>query len=526
MEATETLGWIDWTVVAIYFVAIAGIGLWFARQQASSDDYFVGGRNVPGWAAGISLFGGSISTATLLAFPAHGFGGDSTRLLPGIMLLPVAIYTTLLIIPLYRNLVKVSAYEYLERRFGYPARAYAAFTYLSVQLFRMALILFLMSGAIHVMTGWDIRAIIVTCGLVTIVYTTLGGVRAVIWTDVLQSGVLLIAGLFCVGILLFMPEGGPTHSLAIAWEASKFKLADLSLDMTQATILVMILYGVVQYADIYTTAQTSVQRYLVVPSTRQAQEGVWIGNIGCVFTWTLFLLVGVLLYSYSQIHPEQLPAAVVADPMRVFPYFILTQLPGGMVGLLLAAMCAAAMSSLDSVMNAMSLTTVHDFILRFHKGAGTRRQLFLAKVVSCFWGLAGTVTAFALIGVREALDFSFTVFSILAGGVFGMFLLGFFVRRAHALGIYVGLAAGTAMSVWAALDNLGTAGFPVPAVMENHPFPVHVFLTATCSNLTSFVVGYIASLLLPDVTKRNSTGLTFWDTLHFSMNSPPKKEML
>ncbi|MBN2578842.1 MAG: sodium:solute symporter [Pirellulales bacterium] len=509
-EPVTTIHWIDWTILGVYFCIIVAVGFWIARRQRSADDYYVGGRTMPGWAAGLSLFATSISTATFLAYPAHGFGGDWTRLVPGLMLPVVAIYLVSLVIPFYRSVVRVSAYEYLERRFGYPARVYAAVIYILTQLFRMGFVLFLMAKAIHTMTGWDLRTIIVVCGLATVVYTTLGGVRAVIWTDVLQSLILFGGGLGCLAILLFRPEGGPGHVLQIAYHAGKFKIADLSLDPTRASILVMMLYGLVQYGDNYSTHQTCVQRYLSVPSLRQARQGVWLGNLSCVLTWTLFLLIGTLLCSFYTIHPDQLPAEVAADQTKVFPYFMATQLPVGLVGLFLTAMCAAAMSSLDSAMNSLSLTTVKDLVLKWRPIVSERGQLILAKAVSCGWGLAGTCAALSMIRVEKALDFSITVFSILAGGMFGMFLLGFFARRAHAMGVYVGLVAGAAVSLWAATGELADAGLPLPAMLANVTFPFHVFLTAACSNAVSFGVGYLASRILPNRSQRDPAGLTVW----------------
>ena len=509
-QVVRAIGTIDWTVLVVYLAAMTLGGLWLAKRQRSTEDYFVGGRNVPGWAAGLSLFATSISTATFLAYPGHGYGGDWALLVPGLMLPLVAIYTTMIVVPFYRATVKVSAFEYLERRFGRLARTYAAIQYIFFELFRMGFVLFLAARAIHAMTGWDVRAIILVGGVVVIIYTAIGGIRAVIWTDVFQSITLFAGGLLCALLLLLTPEGGPGRVVGIAHAAEKFNLGELRLDLTSPTVLVMVLYGLFSYAAFASLLQTGVQRYLSVPTTRSAQRGVWIGAISCVLTWMLFILVGTLLYSYYQIYPDRLPTSVAEHQLEVFPYFIATQLPQGVIGIFLAAMCAAGMSSIDSSMNALSLTTLQDLFGRFVTRLSLRLNLVLAMGISVFWGVLGTTVALSMIRVESALEFSYVVISILGGGLFGVFLLALFVRRAHALGVYVGLAIGIAVTLWATLDKLLDLGLPLPEILRGS-FPLHVYLTGPIANTVTFVVGYIASMILPDVTRRETIGLTFWD---------------
>jgi SSS family solute:Na+ symporter len=414
----------------------------------------------------------------------------------------------------------MSVYEYLERRFGYLTRAYAASLFILLNIFRMGFILFLAATAIHTMTDWDKRWIIIVSGLVTIAYTVIGGIEAVIWTDVLQSIVLLGGGLLCAGILLFTPEGGPAHVVRIAQDAGKFKLAECSLDLSEPTIVVMLLFGLVTYAANYTMGQDAVQRYLAVPSTREARKGMWLGTCSCVLTWTLFMFIGTLLYSYYTVRPDQLPADVAAAQTRVFPHFVMTRLPPGVVGLILAAMCAAAMSSLDTSVNSMAMVTVHDFYQRWRPGTSDRRRLRLARGATCFWGVLGTVAGLAMIRVEKALDFSYVVASILGGGLFGVFLLALFVRRAHSRGVWIGLAAGVLMTAWGTYDELvidpaiaqyAALGLAVPRIIRVLDLPAHTLLLTVLANAVSFAVGYIACRVIPDARPRDPAGLTVWD---------------
>jgi SSS family solute:Na+ symporter len=500
---------IDWTILALSVVVVAAAGSYFARRQKSTEQYFVGGRRVPGWAAGLSLFAASISTITFLAYPGQGYGGNWTLLLPGFMLPVVILLVAYVILPFYRRFVRMSAYEYLETRFGYPARAYAAFLYLAMNLFRLSFVLFLSSKAIHTLTDWDIQAIILVSGAITIVYTVLGGIDAVIWTDVLQSLILLAGGVFCVVVLLLAPEGGPLQAIQIAYDAGKFRVADLSLDLTRPTILVMMLYGLFSFGGGYITTQDCVQRYLATPTTRDARRGLWLGTLSCVATWTLFMTIGSLLYSYYTLNPDQLPASVGADQEKVFPHFIMTRFPTGAIGLVLAAMVAASMSTLSSVMNAMSMVTVCDFLNRIRRFDTDSRQLLLGKLTTCVWGVLGTVTALSMVKVQRALEFSYVIGAILSGGLLGIFMLAFLVRKAHARGIYVGLIAGVLVTAWGTIEKLGELGLPIPEFLAALQFPGHTFLVIVCSNVASFAVGYLACVLLPDAEKRRS--LTVWD---------------
>ena len=494
---------IDWIILGLYLAVIAWMGTSFARRQKTTESYFIGGRSVPWWAIGLSFFGTSISTGTFVAIPGQAYGGDWRPHLANMMLPVAALFAVWYVVPLYRRKVKMSAYEYLEERFGYGARFYTSVIYLSSRLFKAGLVLFLMAKAISAMTGWNPFTIILISGLVAIIYTMMGGLEAVIWTDVLQSVTLFAGGLICLGVLWFGTDQGG-NLLPLAWEAGKFRMADFSLDWSRMTVLVTVFYGVFGAANSYTTYQDSTQRFLAASSTRDAQKSVWMGVVGCLITWNIFMLIGTSLHSYYQIHVDQLPAEIAASEMQVFPYFVASHLPVGVTGLILAGMCAAAMSSLDTMINSMAMVTVRDFYLRLRPQASDRRQLWLGRVASCFWGgLGAGAGLLMLLGVEKAMQFSFTMFSILGGGLFGLFLLAFFVPRAHALGVYVGLACGVLISGWALADQalvtiLTFFGREAPTrLIESLRYPFHPWMTIFVSNLASFTVGWIASWLLP-----------------------------
>jgi SSS family solute:Na+ symporter len=504
-----TVGTIDWVILGLSVLGVAAGGTWFARRQRSTEQYFVGGRSVPGWAAGLSMFANVISTITFLAYPGQGYGGDFRLLLPGLMLPVVILFVAGAVIPFYRRFVRMSAYEYLEQRFGYPSRAYAAIVFLALNLFRLSFILFLSAKAIHTVTGWDIRTIILVSGAITIVYTVAGGIEAVIWTDVLQSFIMLGGGVMCVIVLLLAPESGPLEAVRTAYAAGKFRLAECSLDLTRPTIVVTVLYGLFSFGNGYITTQDSVQRYLATPTTRQACRGVWLGAFSSIAIWTMFMFIGSMLFVYYRLHPEQLPAAIAADQEKVFPHFILTRFPAGTIGLVLAAMVAAAMSTLSAVMNCLSMVTVCDFLGRASVFRSDRRRLMLGRVATCAWGIIGTAAALLMINVARALDFYYVVTSILCGGLLGIFMLAFLVRRARAAGVYAGLVAGVIIPAWGAMDRLIGLGLPLPAFLQHARFPFHPYLVIVCSNAAAFLVGYGVCRLLPPPV--SGSGATLWD---------------
>ena len=503
--------YVDWIVLGGYLLVIVLLGIWVGRRQKNTEEYFVGGRQVPWWAAGLSLFGTSISTGTFIAMPGQAYGGDWTYFFPNLMVIPAALVVAWLVIPFYRRVARMSAYEFLEHRFGYGARVYAALLTLINAIFWMGMILFLMAKAIHAMTGWDIYLVAIVTGAIAVTYTTVGGLQAVIWTDVLQSITLFGGGLFCIGALLLAADGG--ELVQTAYEADKFVLPELSLNLLAPSILVMAMFGFLDLTDGRACSQGSVQRYLAVPTTRDAQKSVIFGSLSSLVTWIIFIAIGTLLFSYYRLNPELLPDNIAAKETQVFPYFVMSELPVGVTGMILAGICAATMSSLDTVINMSALITVYDFYGRFRPEASDRTKLLLGKASALGYGILGIAIALWLIasGVEEALKFNMKVFSILGGARLGLFILGMFVRRAHAVGVYIGLVVGVLVSLWGSMDVV-LVNFDVDMeTIERVRFPLHTLMVLFCTNVATVLVGWWASLLIPDRSGRDATGWTVFD---------------
>ena len=493
---------IDIAVVLLYLAALVGIGFWFARKQVSTDAYFAGGRNVPTWAIGFSVLATLISSVTFLAYPGEGYSGNWIRLVQGLMVPLVLVFTVWWLVPAYRKVIRLSAYEYFEKRFGYGARLYSSLAFSLIHFSKMGTVFFLLALALSRMAGVDTYTTVLVLGVLTVLYTLIGGIEAVVWSDVVQGVILVFGGLACAGVLLFSPEAGPAAIIEGAWAAGKMRLghADPSvsgLDLTKLTALVMALNGIFYAIQRYGADQTMVQRFLLARTDEQAERAALGGALMCVPIWALFMLIGTLLWSFYQTVP--LPEGIRAD--AVFPWFIMTQLPPGVTGVILAALIAAAMSSLDSDLNCLAAVGVEDYYRRFKPDATDRQCLKVGRWIVVAGGVFAIAVAMGYIAAegKNALAVAFDLYAIFSGGIAGLFFLAFFTRRANAKGVYVGIVACVLFTGWAVLSakTFVLGGVSIHLDMGDWAYTHHSYLLGVYSHIVLFVVGYLASLLFP-----------------------------
>jgi solute:Na+ symporter, SSS family len=508
--------WPDLIIIAVYLLAVAWIGWRCSRRQTSTETYFLAKRSIPHWAMAFSMFATLISSITFIGYPGSGYASNWNELVQGFMVIGALLLVGLVVIPFYRHVVGVSAYEYFGKRFGYGARAYSALAFSLGHFSKMGFVFFLLALTIHSMTGWNVITIILVTGVVTILYTMIGGLEAVIWTDFMQ-GIIMWIGVVAVLIVLFtiMP-GGIGEAFSLAREHDKFSLGSFDFDLKQKGFWAMSLYGFFWFFQKYTGDQTIVQRYLVAKSDREALKGVAAGALMCVPIWTLFILVGTLLWAYYQLSGELLPAHVdKAD--KVFPYFLSTKMPVGLAGLFMAALFAAGMSTLSSDLNCLSAVAVEDYYRKLFPNATDARRLLVGKVVVAVCGVAALAIAIviALAGER-VFALYLTVSSILTGGIAGIFILAFLSRRSNKGGIWVGIIACLVFTTWATLTSgkspvldLGRYGFPYPGIM-----------IGVIGHLVVVVFGYAASFLFHPPS-RESQELTLWGWLARRKATPP-----
>ena len=359
--------WLDGVVIAGYFVAIIAIGLRFARHQTSTEAYFVAGRSIPAWAIGLSLQATIISAVTFIAYPGSGYAGNWSMLVPGIMVIVVPLIVGSTVIPFYRRVVGMSAYEYFGRRFGYPARAYSSLAFALGTFAKMAFVIYLLALTVASMTGWRLEFVAVGIGAITVFYTLVGGLEAVIWADVMQGFILWAGVLTCLGYLLFLSPGGASAGLRLSLASNKFSLGSTAFLFSKPTIVVLTVYGFFWYLQKYTADQTMVQRYLAAKTDRDARKAIFLGAAMCIPAWMIFMFIGTELWSFYKSTGEALPAYITKSD-QVFPYFIRTHVPAGIAGLIVAALFGAAMATLSSDLNCLATVVVEDFYRHFFTG--------------------------------------------------------------------------------------------------------------------------------------------------------------
>jgi len=486
-------GALNYAVLGVYLAALVAMGVWFSRRERTTDDFFKAGGRIPWWAAGLSIFGTQLSAITFMAIPAKTFGTDWRYFWLNMAIVLLAPFIVYLILPFFRRLNVTTAYEYLERRFNLAARLIGSLMFMALHLGRIGIILFLPSIALSVVTGINVETCILVMGLLSITYTVLGGIEAVIWTDVLQVIVLLGGALLCLGMIVFTLPMGPGELVRLAGEAGKLHAFDFRPVLTAPTFWVVLVGGLPATFVSYGTDQTVIQRYLTTPDEASAARGIWTNAILSIPATLLFFSVGTALYVFYASRPEQLNPTI-ENPAAIFPWYIVTRLPNGVAGLLIAGVFAAAMSSLDSSMNSIATAVTTDWYGRFRPAATDHRRLGVARAATVAVGLAGTAFALVMAGweIKSLWDQLSRFIGLFASGLGGLFLLGIFSRRAHGTGAVVGLVASClvqyVVSQWT---------------------PLHLLLYAATGIGSCVVLGYAASLVLPS-PRQSLDGLTLY----------------
>lgn len=459
------LGALDIAILAAYCGVLVGMGLYYQRKCRTAQQFMVADRTIPAWAAGLAVMSAYTSSISYIATPGKAYDSDWHVFIFSLCIIPVAWLVCRYAVPYYRKMQLVSVYAFLEDRLGAWGRVYAAFSFLLFMIGRMAVILYLVSLLINTFVPWNIVIIIVVIGAVTIVYTLLGGMEAVIWTDVMQSIVMIIGVTFCAISLSRDIFSGPEPLVQAALDADKFSLGSLKLSLAATempspldpskmalsrTIWVMVLYGITENLRNLLADQNYVQKYSAVPTERDAKRSVWFAMLIYIPLTAVFLYIGTALFAFYSGRESELIAQGVTKGDQVFPYFIATQLPTGLKGLILAAIVAAAMSTVDSALNCSSTVLLLDFHKRFFcPDMSEKASLLYLRSATVIWGVLGTAFALLMIRAKSALDTWWQISGIFGGGILGLFLLSLLRVR---LVLWQGLAAigvSVAVITWA-----------------------------------------------------------------------------
>lgn len=483
---------LDLMVLVGYFIVTGAVGLAFWRRSRSVEGFTAAARNQPGWLLGISIVGTYVSSISFLALPGKAFAANWNPFVFSLSL-PIATWISVKwFLPFYRTGHLLSAYSHLEVRFGPWARVYASICYLLTQLARIGTVTYLMALPLAELLRWDLRWIIILTGISTTLYTFVGGIGAVIWTNAIKTFILVVGALVSVVVLVRgLPEGlGQLFRLAA--EHDKFSLGNFGVDLDQPTFWVVLIYGVVINLQNFGVDQNFVQRYQTAKSDAEARKSLWLGGLLYVPISAGFFFIGTALFAYYTAHLDALPAEyrALGKADAVFPYFIVTALPTGFTGLLVAAIFAAAMSTISSSLNSSATIVLNDYYQRFFRPQSTeRQQMVVLHLATMAMGILGTGMALAMIHVKSALDAWWTLAGIFGGGMLGLFLLGFLSRRTTNRAAIAGVCAGVLVILWLSLSPNWTGA---PAAWRS---PFHSFLVVVFGTGALLLVGMTVTLI-------------------------------
>lgn len=466
--------------IIVFSLFIAGtllFGCSFFTKNRSSSEYTSAGGRLPAWVVGMSIFATYVSSISFLALPGNAYLGNWNPFVFSLSIPLASWIAAKYFVPFYRSISSISAYSYLEERFGYWARVYASCCYLLTQVARIGSVLYLMALPLHTMLGWSVPVIIVVSGLCVVIYSVLGGITAVIWTDAIQGIVLIVGALACTLVLLFSMPEGPSQLFSIAMDHDKFSLGSFGPELNMTTFWVTLVYGLFINLQNYGIDQNYVQRYKTAKDDKSARAAALFGGLLYVPVSMFFFFIGTALFAYYSASPGLLPEGIAND--AVFPYFIVHGLPTGITGLLIAAICAAGMSTVSTSINSSATIILTDFFQ--HKRKMTDKQsMYVLYATSFILGMLGIGLGLAMMSVQSALEAWWSLAAIFSGGMLGLFLLGYMVKRVRSIHAMTGVICGVILIAWMSFGN-------------NTIF--HNYLTIVFGTILIFFVGFLFSVL-------------------------------
>lgn len=472
------LPFFDILVIVIYFLLISGLGYYYSKRQKNTEDFFRGGQRIPFWAAGISIFGTALSPITFMAIPAKTYSTDWSYFLLNMSIFLSLPLVILLFIPYYRQKKLNTPYEYLEIRFSSIIRLLGSCCFILYQIGRIGVILFLPSIALNLVTGVDIFLCIALMGGVSLIYTLMGGIEAVIWTDVIQVFVLMGGVSLSLILIIIDTENGFSGIIEQAKIYGKFNAFDLTLSLKEPTVWVMLFGGFFINLTTYGTDHTMVQRYLVTPTQKEAQKSLWIGALLTIPATFIFFFMGTALFVFYQVNPSALNNNFINND-AIFPWYIVSQLPGGVSGILIAAIFAAAMSSLSSSMNSGAASFSADIYDRYGF-VWNKDPLKMARWTTLCIGVMGILFALfmATADIKSLWDQFNKILGLIFGSLGGVFMLGLLTKKANTKGVLIGIVVS----------------FTIQLIISFQQ-SVHLLMYAATGMISCFISGYFGSLL-------------------------------
>ena len=517
---------LDLLIFVAFTAGVVLFGCSFYRKGSTASEFTAAGRSLPGWVVGMSIFATYVSSISYIGYPGKAFASNWNAFVFSLSIPVASYFAAKYFVPFYRHGGSISAYAFLEEKFGRWARFYASACYLLTQIARMGSILYLLAMPMHILMGWDMATVIIATSIAIILYSMLGGVKAVIWADAVQGFILIGGALVCLFILLFsMPEGpGQVFELAAnAPEGNKFSLGSFGSDLTSSTFWVCLVYGIFINLQNYGIDQNYVQRYHAAKSDKDARFSALFGGYLFIPVSALFFLIGTALYSYYAAGVAPLPAEIQAKPDFIFPHFIVNSLPVGLRGLLIASIFAAGMSTVSTSVTSAATVIQTDYIKPLRRGRnipadatrslcetrGERNDLFILRLSSLCVGALGSIVAILMLGVKSIIDAWWILSGIFSGGMLGLFFLGIMPRRISRRAAAIGVVVGVVVIAWVSLAD----AWNLPGVH------LHEYLAIVLGTTAIFLVGFLLSLVF---SKRSPKSPKAWDKNPSGWDKSPK----
>jgi SSS family transporter len=498
-----SFGVINYITLFSYLSLLLITGIYFSRKTHTTRDFFLAGKRIPGWVSGMSIYGACFSAISFMGVPAKSYATNWIYFLGSMTLLPIILLTIIYFIPFFCRLNILTAYEYLEKRFNLGVRLFGSMTFILFQIGRIVIMMLLPAMAMATVTGLSVQFCILTMGILCVVYTTLGGIEAVIWNDCFQVIIFTAASVALMVAVCMNVEGGFVSILSIAHADSKLQQFDLRWDWSVTALWVVIIGNFMSNIAPFATDQSVIQRYLVTPSIKESKKSMWFNFWFCIPNNILFFLIGTALYVFYKHNPQELSPTLATD--SIIPLFAVSHMPVGLCGLLIAGIFAASMSSIDSSIHAVTTAIVTDFCRRFAPHKMDKFYLRLARVITVVLGTVGTIIALIMsfYKITSLWDMFMMLLGLTSGGLSGVFLLGMFTRRTNGTGVLAGLIISSVLVfVCQTYTNM------------------HFFLYGAVGLVSTVIVGYLVSLIIPGGQKQLE-GLTIYTMAAEQHSSQP-----
>jgi SSS family transporter len=494
LQLTHHFTLLDYSIFAAYLLLTVAIGMLFVKGQRNLDEYFLAGRSMGSVVVAMTILASLFSGISFLASPSEGYANGPIFFLANLGFFVATPLTTLLFLPFFYRKRFFTAYQYLEERFSVQLRTLASASFIVRVLLWLAAATYAPALALEQATGMPLWFTILCTGILTTLYTTFGGMRAVIWTDVMQLVVLVGGQLAIILVAVTRIPGGWSQVVQSGQEGGRLELSFSPDPTVRLTLWGLIIGAAFMHLVQMATDQVSVQRYLSARSLKEAQRGLWMKLWMVLPVTAIFYGTGLVLYAFYQVHGDPLAAGKISKADQILPYFVMNELPNGLPGLFIAAIYAASMSTISAGINSLTSASLIDFYQRLwqNPNLAEKHQLRIARWLTCSYGMLVIGLAFLVHRLGTLLEATNKIISLVGGPLIGLFLLGLLTRRTSARGALLGWISGLAATLWVCF---GTR--------------ISFLWYAMTGCLVTMIAGYLASLLTPAPAAKQLDGLVW-----------------